>query len=73
MIEVYKYLNRHSPGITNGIFKVRKNKFNVRNYHVFQRKTPRWLKYGLGAIPYHASQLWQQVPVDIREAASLSL
>ena len=29
--------------------------------------------YGLDAIPYRASQLWKQVPTDIREAASLTL
>ena len=29
------------------------------------------LKYELDAIPYRASKLWQEVPIDIREAASL--
>ena len=31
MIEVYKYLNRHSPEIMNKIFKLRENKYNLRN------------------------------------------
>ena len=40
---------------------------------IFQTENPCSLKYGLDVIPYRASQLWQQVPIDIREAASLAL
>ena len=46
--------------------------FNLRNFHIFQVKDPNLLKYGGNAIPYRAGQLWQQVPFDIREAASLA-
>ena len=73
MIEVYKYLDGHSPDIMNDIFKLRENTYNLRNFDVFQTENLRSLKYGLGAIPYHASQLSQQVPTDIREAAFLTL
>ena len=73
MIEVYKYLNGRSPDIMNDIFKWKENKYNLRNFHIFQTESPRSLKYGLDAIPYRASQLWKQVPTDIREAASLTL
>ena len=73
MIEVYKYLNGHSPDIMNDILKLRKNDYNLRNFHIFQTKNPHSLKYGLDAIPHRTSQLWQQVPIDIREAASLAL
>ena len=31
------------------------------------------MKYGVDAIPYRASQLWQQVSVDTHEVASLAL
>ena len=40
MIEVYKYLNGHSPDITNDIFK-------FRNFHIFQTENPRSLKQDL--------------------------
>ena len=73
MIEVYKYLNRHSPDIMNGIFKLRENMYNLRNFHICLTENPRSSKYGLDPIPYRASQLWQQVPIHIREAASLAL
>ena len=63
MIEVYKYLNGHSLEL----------KENLQNCHIFHAEIHRPLKYGLDAIPYRASQLRQQVPIDIREAASLAL
>ena len=47
--------------------------YNLRNFHIFQTENPCSLKYGLDAIPYYASQPWQQVPVDVREADSLAL
>ena len=72
MIEANKYLNGHSPDIMNDIFKVRENKYNLQNFHIFQTENLRSLKYGLDVIPYRASQLWQQVPIDIREAVSLT-
>ena len=73
IIEVYKYLNEHSTGIMNDIFKLRENAYNLQNFHIFQTKNSHLLKYGLDALPYHASQLSQQVHTYIREAASLTL
>ena len=46
--------------------------YNLRNFHIFQTENL-FFKYGPDAISYRASQLWQQVPTDIREAASLAL
>ena len=73
MIEVYMYLNGHSPEIMNDIFSLRENMFNLRNFHIFQTENLRSLKCGLDAIPYFAGQLWQEVPIDIHEAAYLAL
>ena len=73
MIEVYKYLNGHSPDIMSDIFKLRKNMYNLRNFHIFQTENPCSLKYGLDAIPYCASQLWQELPIENGEVASLAL
>ena len=44
MIEVYMDLNGHSPDIVNDIFKLRKNMYNLQNFHIFQRENPRSLK-----------------------------
>ena len=70
-MEVYKDLDGYSPEIINDIFKLRENMYNLANFHIFQIENPRLLKYELDAIPYRATQLWQQVPIDIREAIPL--
>ena len=44
MIEVYMDLNGHSPDIVNDIFKLRKNMYNLRNFHIFQTENPRSLR-----------------------------
>ena len=46
-IKVYKDLNGHSPHITNDIFKLRENMYNIRNFHIFQTENLRSLKYSL--------------------------
>ena len=73
MTKVYKHLNENLPDIMNDIFKFRENIYNPRNFHIFQTENSHSLKYGLNAIPFRASQLWQQVPFDVREAATLPL
>ena len=72
-MEVYKYLNGHSPEIINDISKLRENMYNLRNFRIFRTENTCPLKYGLDAIPYCPNQFRQQVPIDIREATSLAL
>ena len=49
-------------------FQVKRQYVYLRNFHIFQTENPYSLKYGLDGIPYCASQLWQQMLIDIREA-----
>ena len=72
MIEFYNQLNGHSPDIMSDNFKLRENMYNLPNFPTFHTENFHSLKYGLDAVPYRASQLWQQVPNDIREATSLA-
>ena len=57
----------------NDISKLRENKYNLQNFLVLQTENPRSSRYELDAISYRASQLCQQVPVDVCEAAFLAL
>ena len=70
LIEVYKYLNDLSPDIINTIFKLRQNTYNLRNFHAFESHNPRTKNFGLDSIAYRASQLWKNVPEEIRNSAS---
>ena len=69
MIEVYKYLNDLSPDIMS----VRENTYNLRNFHIFESQNPRTKKFGLDSIAYRASQLWKNVPEEIRNSNSLPM
>ena len=73
MIEVYKYLNGLSPDIMNDIFKLRENTYNLRNFHILESENPRTKRFGLHCIAYRASQLWKNVPVEIRNSNSLTV
>ena len=73
MMEVYIYLNDLSPDIMSGIFKLRENTYNLRNFHIFESQNPGAKKFGLGSIAYIASQLWKNVPEEIRNSTSLSV
>ena len=71
MIEVYKYLNDLSPDTMSDIFKLRENTYNLRNFHILGSQNPRRNKFGLDSIAYRASQLWKNVPEEIRNLTSL--
>ena len=63
IIEVYKYLHGLSLKLMTDIFPYRENPYNVRNIRLFGREN-RWLvRFGVDAIAFCASQLWQKVPI----------
>ena len=70
MIEVYKYLHGLSPELMTGIFTLRKNSYNIRNIRLFGSKNPRSVRFGMDAIAFRASQLWQKVPIAIKDSSS---
>ena len=73
MIEVYKYLNGLSPDIMSNIFKLKENTYNLIHFHIFESQSPRTTKFGLDSIAYRASQLWKNVPEEIRDSTSLPM
>ena len=72
MTEVYKYLNGLSPDIMIAIFKLRENTYNLRNFR-FESQNLRTKTFGLDSIAYRASQLWKNVPEEIRNSTSLPM
>ena len=71
MIEIYRYLNGLSPDIMTDVSKLRENTYNLRNVHIFESQNPRTKRFGLDSIAYRASQLWKNVPEEIRNSTSL--
>ena len=73
MIDIYKYLNGLYPDIMNDIFKLRENTYNLRNFNISESQNPRTKTFGLDSIAYRASQLWKNVPEEIRNSTSLPM
>ena len=73
MTEVYKYQNGLSPDILSDIFKLRENTYNLRTFHICESQNIRTKKFGLDSIAYAASQIWKNVPEDIRNSTSLPM
>ena len=71
MIEVYKYLHGLSPKLMTYIFTLRKNPFNIRNIRLFGSEIPWSVHIGVDARAFRASQLWQKVPIEIKDSSSL--
>ena len=72
LTEVYKYLNGYFPDLMNQVFYLRQNHYNLRNFNVFATNNPR-NKYLLNSFVYRANQLWQTLPSEIKDCASLQL
>ena len=71
MTEVYKYLNDLSPDIMSDFFELKENTYSLRNFHIFEAQNPNTKTFGLDCIAYRASQLWKNVPEEIRNSTSL--
>ena len=70
--KVYKYLNGYSLDLMNEVFYLRQNYYNWRNFNIFATDNPR-NKYLLNYSVYRANQLWQTLPSEIKDCASLQL
>ena len=73
MIEVYKYLHGLSPELITDIFTLRKNPYNIRNIRLFGSENSRSVRFGADAIAFRASQLWQKVPITMKDSSSLEI
>ena len=56
----------------NEVFYLRQSYYNLRNFNVFATDIPR-KKYLLNSSVYRANQLWQALPSEIKDCASLQL
>ena len=64
MIEVYNYLHGLSPELKTDIFTLWKNPYNICNIRLFGSENAQSVRFGVDAIAFCASQLWQKVPIS---------
>ena len=70
---VYKFLNGLSPPIMNEVFQTNDNPYDLRNPRILASKHKSTIKYGINTIAFRGSQIWQNIPSEIRNSESLSL
>ena len=65
--EVYKFLNGLSPPIMNDC------PYDLRNPRMLTSKLKSTIKYGITTIAFRGPQIWQNIPLEIRNPELLSL
>ena len=50
------------------IFRLREKSYSLRRFHVFDSQNPRTKTFGLDSTAYRVSQLWKNVPEEIRNS-----
>ena len=71
--EVYKFLNGLSPPIMNEVFQINNCPYDLRNPRILASKHKSTIKYGINTIAFKGPQIWQNIPLEIRNSESLSL
>ena len=72
MIEVHKYLQWQSPELMTDILTLRKNP-HILSIHLFGSENPLSVHFGVDAIAFRASHMWQRVPIAIKDSSTLGI
>ena len=59
--------------IMNEVFQTNDCPYNLRNPRILASKHKCTIKYGINTIAFRCSQIWQNIPSEIRNLESLSL
>ena len=55
------------------IFTLWRNRYNIRNICLFGSENPRSMHFGVDTMAFRVSQLWQKVPIAIKNSSSLEI
>ena len=70
--EIYKFENDLSPPLFDDMFQVRKINYDLSHFQKVANTKKNSVRMGQETISYRASELWNLVPTDIKDALSLS-
>ena len=71
--EICKFLNGLSPPIMNEVFQINECPYNLRNPRTLACKHKSTVRYVLDIIAFKGPQIWQDIPLEIRNSESLYL
>ena len=69
--EIYKSLTDLSPEFIKPFFTVKELSCNLRNGHILNLPTARSTYYGTNSILFRACQVWNNLPLSIKQSQSL--
>ena len=72
LTEVYKFLNGASLPVINKVFQSKDCPYDLRNPRILASKHISTMKYGINTIAYKDPQIWQNIPLEIRNSESKS-
>ena len=55
------------------IFTLWRNPYNIRHIRLFGSENPRSMRFGVDAIAFRGSQLWQNVLIVIKDSSSVEI
>ena len=73
LTKVYKFLNGLSPPIMSEVFQTNNCSYDLKNPRILVSKHKSTIKYGINTIAFKGPQIWQNIPLEIRNSESLSL
>ena len=59
--------------VMNEVFQINKCSYNLRNPRILIFKRKWIMKYGIITISFKSLQIWQDIPLDVRNSESISL
>ena len=71
-IELYKVRNNLSTHLMSEIFNLRNIDYNLRSQTDFKQGPVNTVNYGLKSLRYLAPKIWDIIPLEIRNAGSLT-
>ena len=72
-IEMYKIKNNISPCFMNSLFSKTNILYNLRNNSEFKKENVRTVTYGSETISFRGPEIWDAIPIEIKQSASLSI
>ena len=73
LTEVYKFLNGLSPPVMNEVCQTNDCPYDLRNPRILASKHKSTIKRGINKITFRGPQIWQDIPLEIRNSEPLSL
>ena len=71
MVEIFKSVHHLSPPIMWDLFDLKPHKYNLRSTHLLKLPATKTSRYGIQALCFRGSLLWNSLPSKYKEITNL--